>query len=117
MPNPQKTKELFDEERSQRYWAILSKMINPPPSDYVMDGGLVAMIQTHLDAHKNVPEPKVVWNTYKELLDHVVRFSWGSSFVVKLLDLEPFYVAPEGSYAQEDESIRSAPWRIQWGLD
>lgn len=55
--------------------------------------------------------PHVVWNTYKRILDMSVRYSATSSFVMSVIDLEPYYEPPHGGLNQADGSIQSAPWR------
>jgi hypothetical protein len=99
----------FDDDAARTYVEILKKMVEAPPSDRVMDAGLVKLFGDFCSAGDF--SPVAVWNHYMKALDFTVRYAWGSSFIIKLLDIEPFYDAPTGGYAQRDHSIDSAPWR------
>lgn len=92
------------------YFTMLQKMVSPPPSDDLMDAQLVHMIKSFIkDDLKTSVE---IWNFYKHLLDLTVRYALGSGFIVKLLDLEPFYEPPNGGYNSADSSMDNAPWRL-----
>jgi hypothetical protein len=99
----------FDNDAAQTYVTILKKTVESPPSDRIMDAELVKMHSDFCAAGDF--SPVAVWNHYKKTLDFTVRYAWGSSFVVKLLDIEPYFDPPVGGFAQRDHSIDSAPWR------
>lgn len=99
-------KKKFD---TKLYLGLLNKMIDPLPSDDVMDNKLVKMIQYFLKSNDKTDIG--VWNFYKQALDACVHSCLGSSFILTLLDLEPYYEAPIGSYNYGDRSIEDAPWR------
>jgi hypothetical protein len=103
-------KKPFDQDCADSYLEVLSKIVDPPPSDNVLDRTIVDRIKVYLDSFE-VKNPVSIWNFYKHMLDLVVHGSLGSSFIVKLFDLEAFYVAPEGSLSQEVGNMKGAPWR------
>lgn len=64
------------------------------------------------DFIKEEHTPVEVWNFYKEMLDMAVRYAGASTFVMWVINLEPFYNPPNGdAYLQSDGSINNAPWR------
>lgn len=103
-------KRSFDETCTGTYLGVLQKIASDPPSSSTLDPFIVSKIQAYLDA----PEVKTsvsVWNEYKYLLDLVVRYAAGSSFILKLLDLESFFTAPFGAFSEEAKNMHEAPWR------
>lgn len=111
---PTADRKPFDQDACDAYLSILGKIAENPPSSATIDPELVSLIQAFLHG----PNPKIpvgVWNFYKEILDLTVHGSLGSSFIVQLLDLEPFLIAPEGAFSQEAGNMDQAPWRKALG--
>lgn len=95
---------------SSPYRDVLREIAKSPPSDRMMSASLVAEVRSivpRLDAMSDAD----VWNEYKRLLDHVVRYASAAPAIHRLFDLEPYYTPPVGGYAQADGTINSAPWR------
>lgn len=91
---------------------LLSKMVNPPPSDQMMDPELVRLIKEFVsNITPDSPTPVEVWNFCKEMLDYTVRYAWGAPIVLTCLNLEVRARAPLGSYSQEFGNMNDAPWR------
>lgn len=91
---------------------LLSRMVNPPPSDRMMDPELVRHIKEFVsNITPDSPTPVEVWNFCKEMLDYTVRYSWGAPIVLACLNLEARARAPLGSLAQEFGNMNEAPWR------
>jgi len=56
--------------------------------------------------------PTETWNFLKKLLDFIVFTGGASSFVIALIDVEPYYAPPSDEcYQQANESVGKAPWR------
>jgi len=100
---------VFNEDSAKTYRGILEKIASEPPSDRQLSQELVGKVKTFVATGAVAPD--VVWNFYKEILDDCVRYGAASSFVLRLFDLEPFFVAPRGGYSGRDGSIDKAPWR------
>lgn len=95
---------------SEPYRSVLREIAGNPPSDNMIDTSLVAEVRAivpRLDAMSDAD----VWNEYKRLLDHVVRYASAAPAIHTLFDLEPYYTPPVGGYAQADGTINAAPWR------
>jgi hypothetical protein len=95
---------------SETYRGVLREIAGNPPSDNMIDTSLVAEVRAivpRLDAMSDAD----VWNEYKRLLDHVVRYASAAPAIQTLLDLEAYYTPPVGGYAQADGTINDAPWR------
>lgn len=95
---------------SETYRGVLRKIASDPPSDGMMSAALVAEVRSiapRLDTMSDAD----VWNEYKRLLDHVVRYASGAPAIHTLFDLETYYIQPVGGYAQADGTINDAPWR------
>jgi len=100
----------FDQNHANTYLEVLNKIATDPPSDNVLDRSIVERGKTYVDSFE-VKNPVSVWNFYIHMLDLVVYGSLGSSFIVKLFDLEAFYKAPHGSLSQEAGNMNEAPWK------
>lgn len=102
--------EQFDQAMRDTYYSALQNIVLTPPGSRTLDRSVVTKIQVYLDSTEE-KTPVSVWNFYKMILDEVVRYALGSGFIIKLLDLEAFFKAPEGSFSQEAGNMASAPWR------
>jgi hypothetical protein len=112
------SKNIFDKKAAAGALSLLAQMVSPPPSDRVMASSLIKKIILFLDQEANSDseiDPVKIWNFYKELLDETVRYSLGSSFVVKILNLEPCFEPPKGSYSETFQNMSEAPWRQNKG--
>lgn len=95
---------------SAPYRDVLLKIANDPPSDGMMSDALVAEVRAIVPRLDTMSDADV-WNEYKRLLDHVVRYASGAPAIQTLFDLETYYTPPVGGYAQADGTINAAPWR------
>jgi hypothetical protein len=86
---------------------ILEHLKNAPDSQ--LDISLSKQVKEFLlvEEHTDVE----IWNFIKKILDLCVYGGASSSFVIKLLDLEPYFEAPKGGLKLEDNSISTAEWR------
>lgn len=101
------SKNTFDESAGVFYTELLQKMVDPPPSENMLSENEVQNIHRFCEhPHTNVE----VWNFFKEMLDNTVHYG-GHPIMLKVFDLEAYYVAPVGGFNQADGSISTAPWR------
>ena len=102
--------EQFDQAMRDTYYSVLQNVALTPPGSRTLDRSVVTKIQVYLDSTEE-KTPVSVWNFYKMILDEVVRYALGNDFIIRLLDLEAFFKAPEGAFSQEAGNMASAPWR------
>jgi hypothetical protein len=91
----------FDSEVAPAYLNVLRELTEAPNSQFATE--LAKEVRDWLKLNV-APTPADIWNFYKWLLDMCVYCAGGSSFVLRLLDLEPFYLKPEGAF-------KTFPWR------
>lgn len=93
----------------ETWMELLGNLVPCPVSQ--LDESLQGLVVKFRKSAPAKPPAVTVWNFYKYLLDMIVHTSGGSSFLMNVIDLEPFYTAPEGAFLQSDGSIKNAPWR------